>query len=63
MLLKTLLKLFGWQKLMLMLWKIAYAELQKLAQKTERTQFDDNLVEFLNQLISTIAGAKDLSNG
>lgn len=52
-----LLKVFGWQKLLKMVWEAVQDDLKKAAAKTE-TQFDDKLVEFADQVIDVIVSDK-----
>ena len=49
--LKTILKLVGWQKLFLMVWDIVYPELDKLCKKSERTQVDDRVLAAVNEIV------------
>lgn len=49
-----LLKVFGWQKLLLMVWNAVQDDLKAHAAKTE-TKIDDNVVMIADELIKVIA--------
>jgi len=57
--LKKLLSLWGWQKVMLKVWGYVKPELEKLADKTD-TQIDDGLVQFLDEIIVSLADKGDV---
>lgn len=49
-----LLKVLGWQKLLLLTWGAIQPDLKKHAEKTEN-QVDDKLVEIADEMIKAIA--------
>lgn len=53
LIIEKLLKVLGWQKLILMVWKAAKPLASEAAKKTE-TQFDDNFVEFVDEIIQAM---------
>lgn len=50
-----LLSVLGWQKMLLMVWNASYPSMQKASAKTE-TEFDDNFLKVVNELIIVITG-------
>jgi hypothetical protein len=52
-----LLKLFGWQRLLKMTWKVVYPDLVKFAKRSD-TQIDDNGLEMINEMIGEVATKK-----
>lgn len=53
LIIEKLLKVLGWQKLILMAWKAVKPLASEAAKKTE-TQFDDNVVEFVDEIIQAM---------
>lgn len=51
--LKNLIKVFGLNRLVLMVWDLAKPQLLKLAKKTETT-FDDDAINMIDQLLRGI---------
>lgn len=50
------LKVFGWQRLLLLAWNHAYPALKKKAAGTE-PEWDDAAVEFINDALVAMTGA------
>jgi hypothetical protein len=50
---KKLLSVLGWQKLLLMVWHAVQPDLQAHAEKTD-TKIDDNVVKFLDEIVNAI---------
>lgn len=48
------LKMFGWQRLLRLTWKVVYPDLLKYARRTE-TQIDENGLEAVNELLGQAA--------
>lgn len=57
MIISKLLKVLGWQKLLMMVWNAVQEDLKKAAAKTE-TQFDDKMIEFADTIIEVIVNDK-----
>ena len=52
----TLLKSFGWQRLLLLAWNTAYPSIKKMAADSAN-QLDDVALQILNQFIVEITGS------
>jgi len=53
-LIKKLISIIGWKKLVSKIWQIAYAELKKLAKKSKNTDLDDKILEFINEILTAL---------
>lgn len=53
---KFILELFGWKKLLEYVWDAVHPILQELASKTEETRIDDNIVKMLDKMIKHVIG-------
>lgn len=63
-LLKTALKVIGLAKVLDLFWDLLESQLEKLAAKTTKTDFDDRLVKVLNELVHAVIEAlKVVKNG
>ena len=52
---QKILSVIGWQRLLKMCWNAIQDDLKKAAAKTE-TQFDDNVVVIMDEIISVVVG-------
>lgn len=55
---KMLLKVFGWQKLLLMVWRVIDVELNTLVKKTA-TKLDDEALAVLEEVVTGITSYKE----
>lgn len=50
-----LLAVFGWQKLLLMVWNASYPSMVEAAKKST-SELDDNFLKFANEIVTAITG-------
>lgn len=54
--LKSVLKMIGAKKLILLSWELVKPELVRLAKKTENTDLDDRAIEVFEDVLKTLVG-------
>ena len=57
---KKILKVVGWKKLLRMAWRAVYDDLKRLAASTENTQLDDQGLMIVSEIIDAVLSDDEL---